>query len=132
MRFIKVLLLLVLFTFGLLFFVQNSAALGTGLQLKFDLYYGFKWEGREVPFYFVVLAAFGVGMLFAVFLLLADRISIGCERSAEKRKARGLEREVERLQEALAKESAKDIKAKEAKTVETRSLPAAEPVVSES
>ena len=44
MRFIKVLLLLVLFIFGPLFFVQNSAALDTKLALQFDLYYGFKWE----------------------------------------------------------------------------------------
>ena len=39
MRFIKVLLLIVIFTCGLLFFIQNSKELETALTLKFSLYY---------------------------------------------------------------------------------------------
>lgn len=115
MRFIKVLLLLVLFIFGLLFFVQNSDSLATGLQLKFDLYYGFKWEGQEVPFYFVVLASFGLGMLFATLLLLIDRIRIGCSLMAKKREVRGLEREIQRLQDQLAKETSATLKSRQVK-----------------
>jgi cell division protein FtsB len=105
MRFIKVLLLLALFLFGLLFFVQNSAALDTKLALQFDLYYGFKWEGRAVPFYFVVLAAFGVGMFFATALLFIDRIRLSCSLMSRKRAMRVLEKEIERLRTQVAKET---------------------------
>ena len=121
MRFIKVLLLLVLFIFGLLFFVQNSEALGTHLKLKLDLYYGFKWEGIEIPFYFVVLAAFGVGMLFATACLFIDRIRLGCALVGRKRAVRTLEKEVGRLRAEVAKEA----KIIEARSTEIKELPQA-------
>ena len=119
MRFIKVLLLLVLFIFGLLFFVQNSGALATNLKLKFDLYYGLNWEGQEIPFYFVVLASFGVGMLFATCLLFIDRIRLGCSLMGQKRSVRNLEREVQRLRDSLAKETAVIV----SKSAEIKELP---------
>ncbi|MDL2216391.1 lipopolysaccharide assembly protein LapA domain-containing protein [Desulfovibrio sp. OttesenSCG-928-M14] len=119
MRFVKVLLLLVLFIFGLLFFVQNSDALATNLRLQFDLYYGFKWEGQEIPFYFVVLAAFGLGMLFATLLLLIDRIRLGCSLMGRNRAVRSLEKEVERLRGELAKET----RLLSAKSTEVKELP---------
>jgi hypothetical protein len=105
MRFIKVLLLLVIFVTGLIFFVQNSAALGTNLQLKFDLFYkDLSWQVQAIPFYFVVLAAFGLGMLFAVLMLFIDRLRLGCTLMGSKRAVRTLEREVNRLRTELAKE----------------------------
>lgn len=119
MRFIKVLLLLVLFIFGLLFFVQNSEALSTNLKLQLDLHYGFKWAGQEVPFYFVVISAFGIGMLFATALLFIDRIRLGCALVGRKRAVRTLEREVDRLRTQVAKEA----KIIEAKSTEIRELP---------
>jgi cell division protein FtsB len=119
MRFVKVLLLLVLFIFGLLFFVQNSAALAENLRLQFDLFYGFKWEGQEIPFYFVVLAAFGVGMLFATVLLFIDRIRLGCSLMGQKRAVRSLEKEVQRLRAEMAKET----KVLSARSTEVRELP---------
>lgn len=119
MRFIKVLLLLVLFIFGLLFFVQNSAALGTHLKLKLDLYYGFKWEGQEIPFYFVVIAAFGVGMLFATAYLFIDRVRLGCSLMGRKHEVRRLQKEVARLAEQTAHES----KILETKSTEIKELP---------
>ena len=62
MRFIKVLLLIVVFTCGLLFFIQNSKELETALTLKFSLYYGdLSWTGKPLPFFVIVLAAFVVG-----------------------------------------------------------------------
>ena len=119
MRFIKVLLLLVLFIFGLLFFVQNSAALSSQLKLQLDLYYGFKWDGQEIPFYFVVIAAFGIGMLFATALLFVDRIRLGCALLGRKRTVRSLEKEVDRLRTQIAKEA----KILEARSTEIKELP---------
>jgi hypothetical protein len=118
MRFIKVLLLLVIFVAGLIFFVQNSAALGTDLQLKFDLYYkGLNWQGQAIPFYFVVLAAFGLGMLFAVLMLFIDRLRLGCALMGSKRSVRTLEKEVSRLRAELAKEAQEIKEIKEIKEI---------------
>ncbi|MDR0826499.1 MAG: LapA family protein [Desulfovibrio sp.] len=106
MRFIKVLILLLIFVVGLLFFVQNGEALGTHLKLKFDLYYGgLSWQGQAIPFYFIVLAAFALGMLFAVLMLFIDRIRLGCALVGSKRAVRVMEKEIDRLRAELAKES---------------------------
>lgn len=106
MRFIKVLLLLVLFVFGLLFFVQNSAVLGSELKLQFDLYYNdLKWTSDGVPFYFVILAAFAVGMLFATCCLLIDRIRLGCALMSQKRALRNLENALARQGGAQSKDA---------------------------
>ncbi|MDL2316691.1 DUF1049 domain-containing protein [Desulfovibrio sp. OttesenSCG-928-A18] len=111
MRFIKVLLLLVIFVFGVLFFVQNSAVLQTEMKLDLDLVYGYHWTVEKIPFYFVVLAAFALGMLFALGLLLIDRIRLGCALVGKSRSVRLLEKQVHTLQEQVAKE---------AKIIETR------------
>ncbi len=105
MRFVKVVLLLLMFFFGLLFFVQNGTALSTNLKLQFDLYYGLKWESLEVPFYFVVLIAFAVGMLFATCYLLIDRIRLSCANIGNKRTIRSLEKEVAQLRVDAAKDA---------------------------
>lgn len=105
MRFIKILILLMIFILGLIFFVQNIDALGANLQLKFDLFYGYKWEGQAVPLYFIVLAAFGLGAVLAVCLLLIDRIRLGCDLLRNKRIVRVLEKEVDRLRNQVAKET---------------------------
>ncbi|MDL2266361.1 hypothetical protein LJC46_00025 [Desulfovibrio sp. OttesenSCG-928-G15] len=128
MRFIKVLLLLVLFIVGLMFFVQNSGALDAPLQLQFDMYVnGLKWTTEGVPFYFVVLAAFGVGMLFATILLFFDRIRIGCELLRHKRDVRDLKTEVERLggnPNNVTKHDKVAIKSQQAKEAKVQELPA--------
>lgn len=121
MRYIKVLLMLFLFILGLLFFVQNSEALGTHLKLKLDLYYGYSWEGQEIPFYFVVLASFGVGVLFATAYFFLDRVRLGCALVGRKRAVRSLEKQVAGLKAQVAKEA----EIIEAKSTEIKELPQA-------
>lgn len=120
MRFIKVLLLLVLFIAGLLFFVQNSEVLGKEMQLNFNLYYNdISWQSAPRPLYFVVLAAFGVGMLFATLLLFIDRVRLGCTVMSLKRSTRALKQTNERLTEQVSKEA----KVLAAKSTEVKELP---------
>lgn len=132
MRFIKVLLLLAIFVLGLMFFIQNSTALESPLQLQFDLYVnGLKWTGEGIPFYFVVLAGFGVGMLFATILLLFDRIRIGCELMRRKREVRDLQSQMKKLNanlEAAAKKSEAEAKKMEA---EAKKKGASQPALAE-
>ena len=122
MRFVKALLLLAVFVFGLLFLVQNSLELGfvqqaggptKTLTLHLDLYFGdLQWQSAAVPLYIVILTTFVTGVLFATALLIIDRIRIGCALMSRNRAVRILEKEVERL------------RAEKNKAAETKELPA--------
>lgn len=104
MRFLKALLLVAIFTCGLLFFIQNSKALETPITLTFSLYYGdLTWTGKPLPYFVIVLAAFVVGALLAALYLFIDRIRLGCAALKYKNDARGKERELVRLRESLEK-----------------------------
>lgn len=121
MRFVKALLLLAIFVFGLLFFAQNSSELGfvqqgadsgKTLTLHLDLYFsGMNWQSAAIPLYVVILAAFAVGMLFALALLLVDRIRIGCALMSRNRAVRMLEKEVERLRAEAGTSGKKELSA---------------------
>jgi len=114
MRFLKVLLILCLFFFGLLFFTQNKEILSTMLLLKIDFFYpGYQWSGFEVPFYFVILIGFAVGMLFASLFFAMDKLRLLCSVAAKKRSIRVLEREVKRLNNEKHAIEAKALAAKQ-------------------
>lgn len=98
MRFIKFLLILVLFLFCLLFFTQNKEALNVGLPLKMDLFVGgLNWEGQAVPYYFVALGCLAVGMLFASLFFLVDRIKLTYTILEKKHKIARFEGDIKRL-----------------------------------
>ena len=117
MRFLKALLLIAIFTFGLLFFIQNSKALEAPLALTFSLYYGdLTWTSQALPFFVIVLAAFAVGAVLSALYLLIDRIRLGCSLVGCKSSLRSAEKEAKRLRAALEKET----KGKEAKAIEAK------------
>ena len=104
MRFIKVLLLIIVFTCGLLFFTQNSKVLETPLTLGINFYYeGFAWTSKPLPFFVIILAAFAVGALLSAVYLLLDRIRLGCALLKSKSNLRGKEKELARLRDTLEK-----------------------------
>lgn len=74
MRYIKVLLIVVVFFLGFLFLIQNQAPLTQKLTLELDLLVIPKMTSIELPFYFVVLGGFIVGALLSLLLLLWDRM----------------------------------------------------------
>ena len=113
MRFIKILLLVVVFICGLLFFIQNSKELESAITLKFSLYYGnLTWTGKPLPFFVIVLGAFGVGALLATAYLLFERVRMGCTLLKCKNDLRGRDKELARLRAIVEKD---------AKTIETHS-----------
>ena len=71
MRYIKVLLLVLLIFFSLVFFFQNQTALSTAMTLKLNLFFVPEMTSIPLPFYFIVIVAFFVGALLAVALLAA-------------------------------------------------------------
>ena len=76
MRYIKVLLLVLLIFFSLVFFFQNQTALSTAMTLKLNLFFVAEMTSIPLPFYFIVIVAFFVGALLAVALLLWDKMTI--------------------------------------------------------
>lgn len=99
MRFIKALLILALFIFGLLFFTQNQDVLSSPLVLQYDLFIeNWSWSGLNVPFYAVVLAAFAIGSLLTLLVFFMDKLRSNMSLMSRGRTIRMLEREVTRLQ----------------------------------
>ncbi len=94
MRFMKALLIILFFFAALAFFIQNSAALITPLELKMDFYFGYQWRATAVPFYFVVLGGFLAGALLTLGILLLDRLRLGSKARKAEKKAKALEAEL--------------------------------------
>ena len=55
MRYIKVLLLVLLIFFSLVFFFQNQTALSTAMTLKLNLFFVPEMTSIPLPFYFIVI-----------------------------------------------------------------------------
>ena len=96
MRYLKVIILVAIFFFSMLFFVQNTELLSTSLVLKLDLL-GNHYESQEVPIYLLILMAFVLGAFFALFYFLAEKIKLSQQLRSYKNKVADLEKEVNSL-----------------------------------
>jgi ATP adenylyltransferase len=94
MRYIKVLLLVLIFFVSMLFFFQNQEALGKEMALKLNLFFLPPMKPLALPTYFVLLAGFLLGALFAIAFLLWDKISLSAKLLKAQWKVRSLEKEV--------------------------------------
>lgn len=104
MRFLKVLLILILFIFGLLFFTQNAEVLSTPLTLKLSLYFQdwkWDWQAVAVPFFFVVLLAFAAGAGFTLMFFFLDKTRATWAMFTYKRTIRIQNRDIKRLKDEL-------------------------------
>lgn len=97
MRFIRVLLAICVFFLAVIFVVQNSEFLGQTTQFKLDLFVSEARQTIPLPLYFVILTAFLLGGLTAIFFLFCDRIRLGFKLCKAKRKIKHLERELTSL-----------------------------------
>ena len=104
MRYIKVLLLVLLIFFSLVFFFQNQTALSTAMTLKLNLFFVPEMTSIPLPFYFM---AFFVGALLAVALLLWDKMHLTARYMKSKWRVSALEREVAKLKKSLDGETAR-------------------------
>jgi len=97
MRFIKVLFLLALFVFSILFFSQNNDVLLQTLQLKLDIPYAMTVHSIPLPFGFLVLAAFVAGCLMTMVYFAVDKIRAGSKLKECKTRMASLEQELNSL-----------------------------------
>ena len=99
MRFLKALWIAIFVFCALVFFIQNSTALITPLELTFDTYMDQVWTAKAVPFYLVVLLGFLAGALLMLGYLFMDRVRLGHQLRQARRQCRSLEKEVKNLRE---------------------------------
>ena len=76
MRYIKVLFLACLIFLALVFFFQNQTILSTKMELKLDLFFIPPMTSISLPFYFLVICAFFVGVVLALTFLVWDRLNL--------------------------------------------------------
>lgn len=107
MRYVKVLLLVLLIFFSLVFFFQNQAPLSTAMTLKLNLFFIPEMTSIPLPFYFIVIVAFFVGALLAVALLVWDKMHLTARYMKAKWRVSALEREVAKLKKSLDGETAR-------------------------
>jgi putative membrane protein len=96
MRYLKVIILVLIFFFSMLFFVQNTELLSTSLTLKLDLL-GKHYESQEIPTYLLILVAFVLGAFISLFYFLAEKIKLSQQVRSYKAKIADLEKEVNSL-----------------------------------
>ncbi|MBT8763141.1 LapA family protein [Desulfohalobiaceae bacterium Ax17] len=96
MRYVKVAILVLIFFFSMLFFVQNTELLSMSLSLKLDIL-GNHFESREIPIYLLILIAFVVGAFISLFYFLAEKIKLSKQLRVCKSKIADLEKEVNSL-----------------------------------
>lgn len=104
MRYIKTLLLACLFFVLLIFFFQNQAVLSQKLQLTLNLFFLSAMTSMELPFYFLIITAFFLGIVLSLSLLVWDKINLSAKLMKNNWYIKALEHEVEKLQKQIVTE----------------------------
>ncbi|MBI9078226.1 MAG: LapA family protein [Pseudodesulfovibrio sp.] len=97
MRFIKVLLLLALFVFSILFFTQNDDALLQELTLKLDIFSITTLHSIPLPLSVLILASFVAGSILTMFYFVVDKFRATSRLKECKTRMASLEQEVNSL-----------------------------------
>ena len=127
MRYIKVLLLAVVFFLALVFFFQNQGALSQSMVLTLNLFFIPAMSSIALPFYFLVIAAFACGALMTLGFLVWDKVSLTARLMKQKWQISSLERELEKTKKKLGADTARaQFLSKNGKTEAAASAAAAE------
>lgn len=97
MRYLKVFIFILIFFITMMFFVQNNDVLQQVVTLKLDFFINPAWSSIPLPFYFMVLAAFLIGAICAMLLLIYDRLRLANNLRKANKRIRILEKEVNSL-----------------------------------
>ena len=107
MRYIKVLLLAVVFFLALVFFFQNQGALSQSMVLTLNLFFIPAMSSIALPFYFLVIAAFACGALMTLGFLVWDKVNLTARLMKQKWQISSLERELEKTKKKLGADTAR-------------------------
>ena len=107
MKYIKVLLLAVVFFLALVFFFQNQGALSQSMVLTLNLFFVPAMSSIALPFYFLVIAAFACGALMTLGFLVWDKVNLTARLMKQKWQISSLERELEKTKKKLGADTAR-------------------------
>jgi putative membrane protein len=96
MRYVKVLLLVLVFVVSMVFFVQNTETLGQKLVLTLDLP-GLSLTSVGLPVYLITLLAFLLGALFSLAYFLLEMLRLSGQLRACRGRIAAIEEEVNSL-----------------------------------
>lgn len=96
MRYLKVLALVILFFFSMVFFVQNTPELGKTVVLSIELLQ-YKFTSQELPYYLLILTAFAVGAVITLLYFMGDKIRLSGQLRTCRTRMANLEQEVNSL-----------------------------------
>ncbi len=96
MRYLKVLGLIALFFFSMLFFIQNHAILIQELSLELKLF-GWHYQTEAVPFYLIILMSFVVGSLLCTLYFFLERVRLSKQCKQFRKQMDSLENEIASL-----------------------------------
>jgi len=102
MRFIKVLLLVLIFFITMLFLFQNQETLARDMALKLNLFFLPPMKPVTLPTYFILLTGFLLGALFSMAFFLWDKLSLSARLMKAQWKVRNLEKEIARHEAAAS------------------------------
>lgn len=117
MRFIKVLFLLFLFVFSILFFSQNSGILLQELQLVLDIPYVATLHSIPLQFGVIILAAFTAGCLLTIVYFAVDKFRSASKLKECRTRMASLEQELNSLRNLPIDEAQPYSETKEEETV---------------
>ncbi len=96
MKFVKALILIVLFVLVVVFVIQNKESFLVLLNLKFNVF-GWNWSS-SLPVYWALVISFLIGAILVWLYLLSDSIRKNRELKAYRQRIEELEEELESMQ----------------------------------
>ena len=102
MRYIKVLLLVLIFFVSMLFLFQNQETLSRNMALSLNLFFIPPTKPVTFPTYFVLLAGFLLGALLTMAWLLWDKLALAAKLMKAEWKVRKLEKEVAKYEAQIS------------------------------
>jgi len=112
MRYIKVLLLVLIFFISMLFLFQNQETLGRDMVLKLNFFFLPPMQAVSLPTYFILLAGFLLGALLTMAFFLWDRLALSAKLIKAQWKIRNLEKEAARFEARTSTALAAPVEAK--------------------
>ncbi len=103
MRYLKVLLLVLVFFLVMMFFVQNQASFSDPVTLRLDVLFLAPMESIPLPMYAIMLLCFTLGALLVLAMLMWDRMALMGRLSTARRKNAALEKKLEAAQTDISR-----------------------------
>ena len=103
MRYIKAFVFLCVFFVVLVFLFQNQAALSKTLTFQLNLLFVPEMTSIELPFYYVLLAAFLMGAVLCLLVLLYDRFRLSLAMARADMRIQDLEKEEKKMMAQMEK-----------------------------